>query len=230
MMAQTNTLLVEGKDDDAVIFRLFNHYGIVKGNITIVKAGGDSRLINDLIDGLRVRIKNAEPHDKIGVVIDADTDVMARWTSLRNTLIDSGYQSIRANPDAEGTVIAATDKLPTVGIWLMPDNRLSGMLEDFVSFLIPHDDKLWGQALQSVANIPVKDRKFAPQHQRKAEIHTWLAWQKKPGKPLGLAIMFHYLDANADHAKQFIAWVRRLFDLQSSSQPQPQLSDPTSHP
>lgn len=47
----------------------------------------------------------------------------------------------------------------------------------------------------------------------KAEIHTWLAWQKEPGKPLGQAITARYLNPNAPDAQQLIAWIRRVFHL-----------------
>ncbi|MGH9822270.1 MAG: DUF3226 domain-containing protein [Blastocatellia bacterium] len=47
----------------------------------------------------------------------------------------------------------------------------------------------------------------------KAHIHTWLAWQEKPGLPLGLAITFRYLNPDAPSAQQLVAWVRRLFLL-----------------
>lgn len=48
---------------------------------------------------------------------------------------------------------------------------------------------------------------------RKAMIHTWLAWQREPGRPMGLAITKRFLDPEAPSAMEFVAWVRRLFDL-----------------
>jgi hypothetical protein len=47
-------------------------------------------------------------------------------------------------------------------------------------------------------------------------IHTWLAWQKEPGKPMGVAITARYLDATTSHAQQLISWIRRLFDLEQA--------------
>ena len=49
----------------------------------------------------------------------------------------------------------------------------------------------------------------------KAHVHTWLAWQKEPGKPMGQAITKRYLDANAPHAQQLIVWIRKLFGLET---------------
>ncbi|HEU5370317.1 MAG TPA: DUF3226 domain-containing protein, partial [Ktedonobacterales bacterium] len=102
---------------------------------------------------------------------------------------------------------------PTVGVWLMPDNTLSGMLEDFASFLIPSDDVLWPLAGDVVQQVVIKKRLFPESHLMKARIHTWLAWQEEPGTPLGLAITRRYLDAAAPHAQQLVNWIRQLFDL-----------------
>ncbi|MGH2495980.1 MAG: DUF3226 domain-containing protein [Ktedonobacteraceae bacterium] len=59
-----------------------------------------------------------------------------------------------------------------------------------------------------------EDYRFRNAHESKARIHTWLAWQKEPGKPMGQAITARYLDADALHARQLIAWIRKLFDLE----------------
>jgi hypothetical protein len=93
----------------------------------------------------------------------------------------------------------------------MPDNTLPGMLEDFARFLVPPGDNLWPRACDCIDNIPVDQRRFPAQHLIKAQMHTWLAWQQQPGLPLGLAVTTRYLDANAIHAQQLVAWIRRLF-------------------
>jgi hypothetical protein len=95
----------------------------------------------------------------------------------------------------------------------MPDNTLPGMLENFIQFLVPPDNALWPRAEECVAQIPEPERRFPPEHQIKAHVHTWLAWQEEPGTPLGLAITKRYLDADVPHAHQLMDWIRRLFDL-----------------
>lgn len=95
----------------------------------------------------------------------------------------------------------------------MPDNTLTGMLEDFASLLVPSGDVLWPMAERILQEVVTKERRFPEAHYSKARMHTWLAWQKKPGKPMGQAITAHYLDSSAPHAQQFISWVRSLFAL-----------------
>ena len=94
----------------------------------------------------------------------------------------------------------------------MPNNQLPGMLEDFVQMLVPDKDKLWQHAVVSVEQIPVEDRLFPAQHEIKAKIHTWLAWQNQPGTPMGQAITNRYLSADTPQALLLIDWLRRLFN------------------
>jgi hypothetical protein len=64
---------------------------------------------------------------------------------------------------------------------------------------------------RSVESIPTEERRFSDAARPKAVIHTWLAWQDVPGKPLGTAITARYLDAGVSEVNDFIAWLRQLF-------------------
>jgi len=59
--------------------------------------------------------------------------------------------------------------------------------------------------------IPATERRFSDLAKPKAVIHTWLAWQEEPGKPLGTAITAKYLDAGVPEVNDFINWLRQLF-------------------
>ncbi len=128
-------------------------------------------------------------------------------------MIRSGYNTVPVAPNLNGTIIKE-EELPVVGIWLMPDNTIPGMLENFVSFLIRPDDSLWPMAEEVLQKVIEKDRRFRETYQMKAQLHTWLAWQKQPGTPLGLAITNRYLDADAPHAQKLMDWIRQLFGLE----------------
>ena len=93
----------------------------------------------------------------------------------------------------------------------MPNNNLPGQIEDFVAILIPAGDAIYPLAKSAVEGIPKGVRRFASAHAPKAFIHTWLAWQKDPGTPMGLAITKQYLDAAAPACQPFLSWIRLLF-------------------
>jgi hypothetical protein len=199
-----NYLLVEGKDDEHVFYSLLNHHQIPE-RFEIRSAGS----INKLLDRLEVELIQSDL-GRLGIVVDADTDMEARWRSLRNRLIESGYSTVPLIPNPSGTIIEEEGRA-VVGIWLMPDNKLPGMLENFVSFLIPPNDLLWPIADDVLQKVMAKERRFRQTYQIKAQVHTWLAWQEQPGTPLGLAITNRYFDANAPYAQQLMTWLRMLF-------------------
>jgi hypothetical protein len=206
-MADKNLLLVEGKDDQHVLLNLTAYHKLPE-LFRIKDKGG----VNNLLTTLDVEIE-ASGLERLGIVIDADVDLSIRWQSVRDVLTRAGYTDVPLVPERLGTIIKQADH-PVIGIWIMPDNVLaSGMLEHFIGFLVPAADTLWDYARDCVDQIPKTDRRFPPQHQIKAHVHTWLAWQEEPGSPLGQAITKRYLDADATHAKQLIAWLQRLFAI-----------------
>jgi hypothetical protein len=205
-MADKYLLLVEGKDDEHVFYHLLEHYHVPEQFKIKDKDG-----VDNLLGTLDVEIEGSGL-ERLGIVIDADTDIQARWQALRNILIQCGYVNVPTGPSPEGLIIEQ-DGRPAVGIWIMPDNTLPGMLEHFIGFLVPLGDTLWPRAERCVEQIPEPERRFQPQHQIKAHVHTWLAWQEDPGTPMGQAITKRYLDAEAQHAKRLMGWVRRLFNL-----------------
>ena len=96
----------------------------------------------------------------------------------------------------------------------MPDNRFSGMLEDFLVRLIPNESRpLYELAENSVAEAKRNDAPFSEVHRTKAEIHTWLAWQDQPGKQLHEAVRHRVLNPEKPESRPFVNWFRQLFDV-----------------
>ena len=215
-------LLVEGHGDEVVVGTLCKSHGMwVKHakyqDKTRPRATPfafeckEKGSVSQLLDELSTELDESDL-ETMGIVVDADTDLPGRWRSLSDRLQQYGYNPLPVAPVAEGTIIR-DEGLPIVGIWVMPDNQLRGMMEDFAALLIPNGDTLWPYAQQCVANIAPEDRKFSSYHTTKAAIHTWLAWCEKPGTPVGTAINNRYLDADAPQAIAFITWIRRLFNV-----------------
>lgn len=217
-----NLLLVEGFDDQYVVRELLKFHQIPciipdrpeKGvkptddTIRIYQTNGFDAL-RDELDSVLDRI-NLE---RLGIIVDADTNILSRWDSLRSVLNNAGAINMPEAPEPNGTIfqVARPDRTLTVGVWLMPDNTLPGILEDFIELLVPAGDTLLPRAQNCLAQIPESERRFRPADAQKALIYTWLAWQENPGTPLGQAITATYLDADAPRAGQLAAWMRLLF-------------------
>lgn len=146
-----------------------------------------------------------------GIVIDADKAPDSRWQSIRDRLEKLGYEPPK-KPDPQGTIVEPPRRRPVAGAWIMPDNLEEGSVESFLARLISDDDDLWPRARSVVDDIPEDQRRFPGSSGglAKAEIHTWLAWQKEPGRPLSRSITSRYLDPEAELARRFVTWLRRL--------------------
>lgn len=206
-MAARKILLVEGRDDEFVLKHLCGQRGVQ--NLDEITPLGS---VERLLENFPVRRKESDV-EALGVVIDADTDIAARWQSLRDRLRKAGYQNVPEDPVAIGTILHPPPKtlLPRVGLWIMPDNQTKGILEDFLRFLVPPGSRLFSHVESSVASIPEDERRFSQLDKPKAIIHTWLAWQADPGKPLGTAITAKFLDPNVAQVDVLVAWLKSLF-------------------
>ena len=202
-------LLVEGNDDFHALCQLFGSRKLPENQFGIKEKNGYPRLLDTLDTEI-----DAPGLESLGIVVDADENLQSRWQSLRNRIFECGYSSIPEEPNPHGTVIPDPNR-PMLGIWIMPDNRLPGILENFIAFLVPNRETniLWQHAAQCVASIPEGHKAFPEVRAPKALLHTWLAWQVEPGKPLGQAIAARYLDPQSETADCFVQWVKRLFEL-----------------
>ena len=206
-------LLVEGRNDQHVIWALCKQYQVPQSFSVQTPEDREKEGIEALLEGLPLRLK-AENLLTLGIVVDVDQDLNARWQAIRNHLTTSGYRDVPRRPLNAGWISASSD-LPRVGVWLMPDNQISGMLEDFVVQLMPPEDDLRPRAERVLQEIEqARLNRYRVIHHPKALIHTWLAWQETPGMPMGQAITAQVLRHDSPIAHQFIAWLKQLFELQ----------------
>lgn len=197
-------MLVEGPDDKHAILNLFGAVGQAV-QYRIDAPGGYQNLRASIPGYLK-----ASDLRCLAIVADADADPAARWQSLRDALARERYV-IPAGPlEDSGLVLSGEDDGPAVGVWLMPNNTSAGMLEDFAAMLIAEGDPLLPRAQGAVRGIPADERRFGPTAVAKAELHTWLAWQKEPGVSIGTAIKSRYFDVSRSHAAAFLTWADRL--------------------
>lgn len=209
-MVARRIVMVEGKDDEHVIKHLCGNRGIPPC-LTLKSHDG----VEDLLDAIPVQLKATNDGDVVGVVLDADDNAQARWEAIHRHLLQLSYTGVPTVPAHAGTIIdaPADSPFPRVGIWLMPDNQTQGILENFLAQLVPGNSALFERVKRTVAGIPVDERLFPEVATPKALIHTWLAWQEKPGLPLGTAITARFLDPCRPEADSFVAWLRELFRI-----------------
>ena len=226
-------IVVEGKTDQHVVLHLlggsdprFADYKVdeqerslilrrsesVDGEIAICEEGS----VQELCGSIEWRLK-ASGLRRIGFVFDANDNPNARWERVRNEILKvlpDLKRVIPAKPTSEG-VWNSKNGL-AVGMWMMPDNKSKGAVEDFLVRMIPDGDYCWGQARNYVGEVgkkrkTLRPRKiFASKDARKAEIHAWLAVQENPGSPPGLGIGAGYFKSNIAEVQLFQDWLVKL--------------------
>ena len=110
----------------------------------------------------------------------------------------------------------------------MPDCTTDGQkLEHLIKSLMPAQDPLFPHAKSSTAiaatlvdaaNAAIgennkKWKRFSDADRVKAEVRSWLAWQREPGVQLGAAINDHILGHDSPQALAFLRWLKQLFGL-----------------
>lgn len=200
-------LLVESHNDAHFIENLFKKAQGKHLSFKVINCEGISKLLGRIPAELI-----ASDTETLAIVVDADDDLAKRWQEVKEVFQKFDY-IVPENPKLEGVIIEAQGLFPKVGIWLMPNNLTTGILEDFIAKIIKEDDKLKPIVYEILDDIErQKLHLYKPQSRPKAFIHTWLAWQKDPGKPFGWAITLGYFDLNATLTKTFITWLNDLLN------------------
>ena len=196
-------LLVEGNDDLHVIMSLCQKFTVTE-NFEIIDCKG----IDKLFAQIPIRLKQSD-FETLGIIIDADTELKNRWATLQ-TIFSTQKITLPDKIPSDGLILKINNI--TIGIWIMPNNDLNGMLEDFISFLIPKEDKLLPVANQTLNAIEKeKLNKYISAHKSKALIHSWLSWQEDPGTPMGLAITKKFLTTQEKICSKLISWLIMTF-------------------
>lgn len=225
-------LFVEGKTDKYVILQLLKSHGVfaqdgdqkpanpsdVQVVVSVVKpAEGSSGSKEELLADLSQRIRKPN-HEAIGYVFDADDPAFTEW-NLQQT-----WQAIRDRLGKAPALLTTRDGIPEdgfhgrhsgtgtpIGVWLMPDNKRDGTLEDFLRELMADGDSIAAFAESATCEVKQEHGALFPDKDfKKAVIEAWLAWQEEPGMTFGTAFQKNQLLKDKPLAQRFVSWVQLL--------------------
>jgi hypothetical protein len=195
-------LLVEGKDDQHVIWALCEKFTF-KENFKVIDCTG----FENLMIQIPIRLKQSNIKT-LGIIVDADLEIENRWQSIY-TKFKNIYSDFPSSIPTDG-LIFQTEEIK-IGIWIMPNNKTSGMIEDFITFLIPSEDKLLPKITAFLNDLEKESlNKYSLNHTSKAKLNVWLALQETP-VPMGLSITKKYLTTEEANCQLFIGWLKNLF-------------------
>lgn len=212
-MARTSVrLYVEGGDDAHFI----KHFLLARGGRELnvgdhlVSCGGSEKVI----ESIPTIAKESAPA-RIGLILDADRDPDERWARIREEFAKAwGEQLLPEQPESDGTIVQLPDSR-SCGVWMMPRPRMAGDMETFLTEIRDQTEpqpSLWSHARRSVETLP-RPSLFKAKDAHKAELRTWLAWQKEPGAAYGLAVNVGAFDLDHPWAVAFGGWLDRLIGL-----------------
>ena len=204
-------LIVEGPDDKHAIISLVARHGIDwDADALALPFVEDATGVDSLLQGLPTAA--SAPYDRLGIVADMDDPRdQDRWAQIQGRLRSKGVVVPDA-PSPEGTIFPGLQGASSrIGVWLMPDNRSGGVLEHFLSTLIPAGDPCASHAQEVTTRARELGAPLAEKDHAKGVIHTWLAWQADPGVPFGVALTKRYLRGDSPDAVRFVTWFKRLF-------------------
>jgi hypothetical protein len=159
-------LLVEGNDDQHIVWALCEKYDINE-NFDVIDCEG----IEKLLEQLPVRMKESGIKT-IGIIADTDINIKTRLNQIKGVLLRNGIELPGEIPES-GLIL---DSKIRIAMWLMPDNKNVGAIEDFIKLLIPINDSLFEYAENTIHDIESQGiQKYKPRHKSKALVHTWLA-------------------------------------------------------
>lgn len=217
----TKRLLVEGSDEERLIPWLIEPWLLERHGFgwgatrdeAIVDIEEFKGVKNLLKPGVIEAELKASGLEQLGIIIDADEDLNASWRAVRNRCLRGFSDQLPEELPREGLVVESDSGL-RLGVWIMPDNLNSGMLETFLTYLVPDvGSDVYQQALTSVSEAKSVGATFSEAHNDKAIIHTWLAWQDPPGRQLHQAVKERILDPDSVLSRVFVDWFLRLYQL-----------------
>ncbi len=177
--------------------------------VWIEPSGSVSELLKPGVIEAELKTPNLQ---SLGIIVDADDQRDARWAS-----ISQRCQGVIADFPKKLPPEGLIHVTPTgfrVGVWIMPDNQSTGMLETFLSEMVPSDQNpLWTFARNARAEAKGHGASNIDAHRDKADIHTFLAWVNPPGQQLHTAVMRKSLDAQTPLGQRFAQWFVELFQL-----------------
>lgn len=221
----SNILLVEGESDRGFfeqICKLLQLNITIKvaipkdyqGNLRNTKQGvliALQRLLNDIID------ENAETK-RLAIAIDADYK-NKHGLGFEDTLnqvktIAADYDFNLNESKDNGLIFHHIDGNAQFGLWIMPNNQDNGELEDFIKSCIKNDEQLlFNYAIQTIEQLP--EKRFDITDTTKAEIATWLAWQKKPSHGVYIALKDSLLNQENELFKELKNWLNHIYNTEN---------------
>lgn len=220
--SHSHVLIVEGEDDRGFFEQVCKSFNFITvAPPKAYQAHFDEHLHNgkqgalNLLKKLLIQLLDEEAAiRKLAIIIDADYDEEGglgyEKTIQQVKKIAEKHDFKLAENQEHGLRFKHNDSPAEFGLWVMPNNQKDGMFEDFIKECVTTTEQsLFNHAVQVVQDVP--NKKFKDHHYSKAEVATWLAWQKPPGHGLYYSVKDNLLDPNHALFQKMELWLKNIF-------------------
>jgi hypothetical protein len=204
---------VEGTSDDAFFTELFKR--IFPTLAVEVKIDPSNTRKKSVLDNIKSDLNLLERNTNTSFlyIVDADkadnkdNGFQGTLAVFQKKLGEKGYQLDPNTQQQDSLIIFNNPDLLPIALWIMPNNAADGMFEDWIADCIDQD-AMFLQAKSAVGAI--QNPVFSTVQKPKADVYTWLAWQKRPALSLVYALQKNLITSsptfqNFEHElKQFI--------------------------
>jgi hypothetical protein len=195
--AKPKVIIGEGRDEVNFFEALCDHLHLI--DVQVEQYGGKGQLSRYL------REFNVRPgHQNVvalGITRDADASVAPVFQGICGLLHLNGLPA----PATAGQIAPGP---PRVGVFIMPDNRREGMLEDLCLDAVLSDGAM--PCVDDYFRSVSQNTSRQPSPMAKARVHAWLASQADPDLRLGEAAKRDYWPWNTAAFQTLIQFLRGL--------------------
>ena len=217
MAMSDRVLLVEGESDRSFFEEICKTLGL-HTSVTVAPpkdVGGSHNTKEGVLNHFPILLNQLGDAQitRLAIIVDADSEdngggYQRAIDKVAEKVEPYGFTMI--SDPVGGVLFQHDDGLADFGLWVMPNNCDEGMLEDWIKHCIhPDENNLFAHAETVVDTLP--QTKFNPIHISKAEVATWLAWQKKPGHGLYHAVEENLIDTNSALFKELCVWLTHIY-------------------
>jgi hypothetical protein len=175
-ISRPKLLLGEGNEEVRFFRALLGYLGIT--DVQVEQYGGKTRLKDYLAALAGPPVPGFASLTSLAVTRDADADARGAFASVCDALRNAGLPE---PPDHDLPAGAN----PQVRVWIMPDGRNPGMLEDLCLASVQADAA--GPCVDDFFRCLRTTAAGPPANLAKARVHVWLASRPEPDKRLGEA-------------------------------------------
>ncbi|GKX45199.1 hypothetical protein SOASR015_42330 [Pectobacterium carotovorum subsp. carotovorum] len=226
-MKKDNILLVEGSNDKAFFEKICKKHNLnylvkVSTPTDLVKSSsGGFNSKQGVLNSLKTLLPLLEDEDsainKVAIILDADITndnnggFSETISQIENKASEHNYK--KHSRSKSGIELQHSDnQMNSLGVWVMPDNKSDGTIEDWIKLnIIDSEKELFSHACKIVKELPLC--KFSNQSIPKAEIATWLAWQNQPGRTIAYTLKDsnELLNIENSNYTKLIEWLTTFF-------------------